>query len=84
MHYVWAWVDEDDRARFARACSLPPMGIVEDQATGAAAIGFTGLQQRDLDITQGEGSRISTTWEGDGWATVGGLVVEEPARSVSP
>jgi predicted PhzF superfamily epimerase YddE/YHI9 len=82
QHYVWAWVDEDAGEVRSRMFA-PAMGIVEDQATGAAAIGFTGLQQRDLTITQGEGSRIATTWEGDGWATVGGLVVEEPSRSVS-
>jgi predicted PhzF superfamily epimerase YddE/YHI9 len=57
----------------------PDFGIVEDEATGAAAIGFTGLQGRDLDITQGRGSRIRTRWEGDGWASIGGRVLSEPS-----
>jgi predicted PhzF superfamily epimerase YddE/YHI9 len=82
QHYVWAWTDEDAGEVYSRMFA-PAMGIVEDQATGAAAIGFTGIQRRNLSITQGEGSRIATTWEGEGWATVGGLVVEEPTRSIS-
>ncbi len=82
QHYVWAWTDEGAGEVYSRMFA-PAMGIVEDQATGAAAIAFTGLQQRDLSIVQGEGSRITTTWEGEGWATVGGLVVEEPSHSVS-
>jgi predicted PhzF superfamily epimerase YddE/YHI9 len=80
-NYVWAWIDEDAGTVRSRMFAAE-MGIVEDQATGAAAIGFTGVQERDLDITQGEGSRISTTFEAEGWATVGGLVVPEPSRSV--
>jgi predicted PhzF superfamily epimerase YddE/YHI9 len=81
-HYVWAWTNEYAGELYSRMFA-PAMGIVEDEATGAAAIGFTGIQQRNLSITQGKGSRISTTWEGEGWATVGGLVVEEASRSIS-
>jgi predicted PhzF superfamily epimerase YddE/YHI9 len=80
-HYLWAWTDQGAGELYSRMFA-PAMGIVEDQATGAAAIGLTGIQQRNLSITQGEGSRIVTTWEGEGWATVGGLVVEEPSRSI--
>ena len=58
----------------------PGMGIIEDEATGSAAIGLTSLKRRGLDITQGRGSRIRTTWASDGWATIGGRVVEEQPR----
>lgn len=75
QHYLWAWIDEG-AGRVRARMFAPAMGIAEDEATGAAAIGFTGVQGRDLDITQGEGSRLYTTWEGDGWATVGGRVVK--------
>ena len=61
----------------------PDLGIIEDEATGAGAISFTDLQKRDLDITQGRGSRIYTRWEGDGWARLGGRVVDEPARTIA-
>lgn len=80
-HYVWAWIDEAAGTVRSRMFA-PAMGIVEDQATGAAAIGFTGVQERSLEIVQGKGSRITTTWEGDGWATVGGLVVADTSRTV--
>jgi predicted PhzF superfamily epimerase YddE/YHI9 len=76
QHYVWAWIDEPTGAVRSRMFA-PAMGIVEDEATGAAAIGFTGLLDRDLEITQGKGSRIHTTLEAEGWASVGGLVVAD-------
>jgi predicted PhzF superfamily epimerase YddE/YHI9 len=82
QHYVWAWMDESAGAVRSRMFA-PAMGIREDEATGAAAIGLTARRQRNLAITQGKGSRIITTWEGQGWATVGGRVVEEPSRSIS-
>jgi predicted PhzF superfamily epimerase YddE/YHI9 len=81
QHYVWAWRDESAGEVRSRMFA-PAMGIREDEATGAAAIGLTGRQGRNLAIIQGKGSRITTTWEGKGWATVGGRVVEEPSRSI--
>jgi predicted PhzF superfamily epimerase YddE/YHI9 len=80
-HYVWAWIDEPAGAVRSRMFA-PDMGIAEDEATGAAAIAFTARQQRDLEITQGRGCRLSTTYEGDGWATVGGRTVFDTERSI--
>lgn len=80
QHYVWAWVDETAGILRSRMFA-PTMGIVEDEATGAAAIALTALQRRDLDITQGRGSRIHTKWDRDGWARIGGRVVGEPPRT---
>jgi len=81
--YVWSWTDETKGSLRSRMFA-PAMGIVEDEATGAAAVALTTRLERDLDITQGAGSRIATTWEGNGWATVGGRVVHDGERTVSP
>ncbi len=82
QHYLWAWVDETT-GRLRSRMFAPEMGIVEDEATGAAAVAFTALQRRDLDIAQGLGSRIYTRWEGGGWASVGGRVTSAPPRTIA-
>jgi predicted PhzF superfamily epimerase YddE/YHI9 len=79
--YVWAWTDEAAGAVRARMFA-PAMGIAEDQATGSAAVALTTRLGRDLLITQGAGSQLSTTFEGDGWATVGGRVVRDSRRTL--
>jgi predicted PhzF superfamily epimerase YddE/YHI9 len=81
-HYLWAWVDQAT-GRLRSRMFAAAFGIIEDEATGAAAISFTDLQERDLDITQGRGSRIYTRWEGEGWARLGGRVVSEPSRTIA-
>lgn len=81
QHYVWAWVDESAGQVQSRMFA-PGLGIVEDEATGAAALRLTARLERDLDIVQGQGSRIITSWLGEGWATVGGRVIEEPNRVI--
>jgi predicted PhzF superfamily epimerase YddE/YHI9 len=81
QHYLWAWVDRTAGSLRSRMFA-PDMGIVEDEATGAAAIAFTALQKRDLDITQGRGSRLYTRWDGGGWARLGGRVASEPVRII--
>jgi predicted PhzF superfamily epimerase YddE/YHI9 len=82
QHYLWAWVDRTE-GRIRSRMFAPEMGIVEDQATGAAAIALTVRQQRDLDITQGRGSRLYTKSDGDRWARLGGRVGSEPMRTIS-
>jgi predicted PhzF superfamily epimerase YddE/YHI9 len=81
-HYLWAWFDQA-AGKLRSRMFAPDFGIIEDEATGAAAISFTDRQKRDLDITQGRGSRLYTRWEGDGWARLGGRVVNEPARTIA-
>ncbi len=58
--YAWAWADE--AAGRVRARAFPRRGgpVVEDEATGAAAIVLTGQLGRPLDIRQGVGSQILT------------------------
>lgn len=72
--YAWAWRDET-RGR-VRARGFPRRGdaIVEDEATGAAAIVLTAELGRDLDIRQGKGSQILTCAGAGGVVDVGGRV----------
>lgn len=58
----------------------PAMSIIEDEATGAAAVRITDLLQRDLAIDQGEGSRLLTRRGADGWVAVGGRTVRSEPR----
>lgn len=81
QHYLWAWSDEARSAVRSRMFA-PAMGIIEDEATGAAAIALTARLGRGLEITQGRGSRITTGWEGEGWGRLGGRVVSEPPRTL--
>ncbi|GGG08298.1 hypothetical protein GCM10007304_22980 [Rhodococcoides trifolii] len=80
-HYVWAWADEATGAVRSRMFA-PDMGVAEDEATGSAAVRITELLGRDLDITQGRGSRLTTTFGDDGWIEVGGRVVREPPFTI--
>ncbi|MGK2855489.1 MAG: PhzF family phenazine biosynthesis protein [Microbacteriaceae bacterium] len=73
-HYVWAWTNRDEGALRSRMFA-PHLGIVEDEATGAAAVRMTDYLSRDLRITQGEGSEIRTWWDPTGWVKVAGRVV---------
>ncbi len=61
-HYVWAWTSAADGALRSRVFA-PHVGIVEDEATGAAAVRMTDYLSRDLHITQGKGSEIHTWWD---------------------
>jgi predicted PhzF superfamily epimerase YddE/YHI9 len=80
QHYAWAWIDES-AGRLRSRMFAPEMGIVEDQATGAAAVALTGRLRRDLDILQGAGCRLATRWR-DGLVDLGGRVVADPGRRV--
>ncbi|MBY8885920.1 PhzF family phenazine biosynthesis protein [Streptomyces sp. PTM05] len=72
--YAWAW--QDEAAGLVRARAFPRRGdsIVEDEATGAAALLLTAELGRPLDIRQGTGSRILTRPLPDGTIEVGGRV----------
>ncbi|GGK41446.1 PhzF family phenazine biosynthesis protein [Nocardia camponoti] len=76
QHYYWTWVDETRGAVRSRMFA-PAMGIVEDEATGAAAVALTAQLRRGLTITQGEGSQLFTEWDSDGWVRLGGRVAED-------
>lgn len=76
QHYLWAWTgDNAIRSRMF----APAMGIVEDEATGAAAVAITAQLGRDLTIAQGAGSVIRTRHLG---GSVEGRGVEVGGRTV--
>ena len=56
--------------------------IVEDEATGSAAVMLTARLERPLTIHQGEGSELFTHSLGSGRAEVGGRVVLDEIREL--
>jgi len=71
--YVWAWVDEP--AGVVRARYFPTeFLILEDEATGAAAVRMGALLGRSLEIRQGIGSEILVRPQADGTIEIGGRV----------
>jgi predicted PhzF superfamily epimerase YddE/YHI9 len=75
--YIWAWVDEQEGRVRSRMFGGTSLGVVEDEATGSAAVRMTDILSRDLTITQGKGSVIHTWWSAEGWVKVGGRVVDD-------
>ena len=73
--YVWAWEDEAAGRVRARAFLRRDDGIVEDEATGAAALLLSAGLGRALNIRQGRGSQILTAPAPDGTMEVGGRVL---------
>lgn len=81
-HYDWAWVDES--AGIVRARYFPTdFGIVEDEATGAAAVMMGGRLGRDLTIRQGLGSELYVRPDLEaGTVAVGGRVALVEVRDL--
>lgn len=79
LPYYWAWIDEGEGTVRSRCFSLED-GIGEDEATGSAAISLAAALGRDVEITQGRGSRLNARYLGDGRAEVGGRVVLDEVR----
>lgn len=87
--YAWAWVSEPHRitARFF----APEMGVVEDPATGSAAVALAaalrseGMASGNVLISQGKemgcSSLIELNWEGER-CQLGGRVVREGVREL--
>lgn len=69
---AYAWLGE--RSVRARVFALR-LGIVEDEATGAAAVRLGALLGRAVTIHQGRGSVIEVSPRGDGLVEIGGAVV---------
>ncbi|WP_405618688.1 PhzF family phenazine biosynthesis protein [Streptomyces sp. NBC_01511] len=72
--YAWAWQDESAGRVRARGFPRRDDGIMEDEATGAAALLLTAELGRALNITQGRGSQILTAPGPDGSIEIGGRV----------
>jgi predicted PhzF superfamily epimerase YddE/YHI9 len=71
--YVWAWIDEASGEVRSR-CFPTDFGILEDEATGLAAVMLTGELRRPLTIRQGIGSEIVARPQPDGRVEIGGRV----------
>lgn len=80
-HYLWTWIDRDAGQLRSRMFAAN-LGVPEDEATGSAAVRITDHLSRDLEITQGSGSQIYTTWSPEGWVLVAGRVVSDGVRQV--
>ncbi|MEE1769789.1 PhzF family phenazine biosynthesis protein [Streptomyces sp. JV185] len=79
--YVWAWEDEAAGRVRARAFPRRDDNIVEDEATGAAALLLSAELGRALNITQGRGSQILTAPAPDGAVEIGGRVALAAVRA---
>jgi predicted PhzF superfamily epimerase YddE/YHI9 len=71
--YVWAWEDEA-AGRLRSRYFATDIGIVEDEATGAAAVVMGDRIGRRLTIRQGVGSEILVRPGDDGTVEIGGRV----------
>jgi predicted PhzF superfamily epimerase YddE/YHI9 len=80
-HYLWTWLDKSAGTIRSRMFAAN-LGVPEDEATGAAAVRITDYLSRDLEITQGKGSRISTQWSPEGWVRVAGRVVSDGTKQI--
>jgi predicted PhzF superfamily epimerase YddE/YHI9 len=81
---AWAWLDEGAGTVRARVFG-PRLGLVEDEATGSAAVRLCAELRRELDIRQGRGSRILARPRGDGWIEIGGhSLLDETAEHPLP
>lgn len=81
VFYAWAWEDEVTGHVRSRMFG-PALGIVEDEATGAAAVRLTSELGRPLRIRQGVGSILHTVPGPDGTVDLGGEVRLESMRSL--
>ena len=77
---VWAWLDED-RGVIRERVFAREIDIVEDEATGSAAIRLGSILKRPLDIHQGKDSRIAATPLDDGMVEIGGRVQPDEVRA---
>ncbi|HEX5762140.1 MAG TPA: PhzF family phenazine biosynthesis protein [Solirubrobacterales bacterium] len=71
--YAWSWIDQATATIRAR-CFVPEAGIVEDEATGSAAIGLASRLDRRIVIEQGCGSALHARPLPESRAEVGGRV----------
>ena len=76
LHYLWAWIDEEAGLVRAR-CFVKEVGVDEDEATGSAALPLAAELGREIEVRQGRGSVLHARPADDGYAEVGGRVVED-------
>lgn len=74
--YAWAWIDRGAGRVRARSFALGK-GIVEDEATGSAAMVLCGSLAREIEIRQGRGSVIHAAPQEGGFVRIRGRVVHD-------
>jgi predicted PhzF superfamily epimerase YddE/YHI9 len=77
----WAWLDEKGGRVRARVFPVR-YGIVEDEATGAAAVRLCALLGREIEIRQGQGSLLRARPGGDGRVELEGRVELDELREL--
>lgn len=82
LDYAWAWVDEPAGLVRAR-CFVKEHGIVEDEATGSAALRLCAHVGLPIEIRQGRGSVIQAAPMGNGRVRVQGRVVFDETVTLS-
>ncbi|MFC7245092.1 PhzF family phenazine biosynthesis protein [Catellatospora aurea] len=80
--YAWAWQDEASGVVRARAFPRRGDSVIEDEATGAAALLLAHTLGKALDIRQGVASQILARPRPDGWIEVGGRVALDEVRTL--
>ena len=81
--YVWSWIDEPAGILRSRYFATD-VGILEDEATGAAAVVMGALLGRPVTIRQGVGSEILVRPQADGTVEIGGRVELVDTREYAP
>jgi predicted PhzF superfamily epimerase YddE/YHI9 len=81
--YVWAWEDEAS-GRLRSRYFATDVGILEDEATGAAAVVMGDRLGRPVTIRQGVGSEIVARPQDDGTVEIGGRVELLEVREFPP
>jgi predicted PhzF superfamily epimerase YddE/YHI9 len=77
--YAWSWIDAAAGTIRARSF-VPDAGIVEDEATGSAALALCARLSRPITIHQGHGSVLACRPLDNGRVEVGGRVVLDEVR----
>lgn len=78
---IWSWLDEPAGIVRGRVFALH-FDVIEDEATGSAALKLAAQLGRPITVRQGRGSLILATPTGNGEASVGGQVVYDSRRRV--
>jgi predicted PhzF superfamily epimerase YddE/YHI9 len=78
---IWAWQDEAAGTVRARTFASR-LGIAEDEACGSATMRLAAVLGRRITVRHGTGSELLAQPGPPGYADVGGLVVEDSARTV--
>jgi predicted PhzF superfamily epimerase YddE/YHI9 len=81
--YIWAWIDEPAGRVRARSFATGK-GIVEDEATGSAAMVLGAALGRAIEIRQGRGSILHAAPDAGGLVRVRGRVVRDERLVVDP